>query len=127
MLATGIAALSILFLYRRSTRTRLSKGVEGERSVEAELRSVLDWLCPGEYRLFGGLIVEHAPDTDFPTAEIDHLVITPFGIFVIETINWSGKIGRSAAHDRVTRTAPGGAISERRSPVAQNTSKVRYI
>ncbi|WP_309243978.1 nuclease-related domain-containing protein [Caballeronia sp. EK] len=36
--------------------------------------------------------------TQFPTAEIDHLAVTPFGVFIFETKHWSGHIAPSTAN-----------------------------
>lgn len=130
MIDIAITAGLLLALYRWTSKPRgrrQSKGDEGERCVASELRAVLDWLCPGNYKLFNGLIVEHAPHTAFPTAEIDHLAITPFGIFVVETKNWSGSIRVSEIDGQVTRIAPDGKASERRCPLAQSQAKVRFV
>ncbi|SHK84199.1 nuclease-related domain-containing protein [Paraburkholderia terricola] len=58
---------------------------EGEREVSAELRWHLTRLCGDDWAVLDGLVLIHAPGSAFPTAEIDHLAITPFGVFVVET------------------------------------------
>lgn len=63
----------------------------------------------------------------FPTAEIDHLAVTPFGIFVFETKNWSSHIAPSTCSGSLTCTAPNGQQEDRRCSTDQNRSKIRFL
>ncbi|WP_213766525.1 nuclease-related domain-containing protein [Caballeronia sp. dw_19] len=109
------------------TRAQQS-GELGEQRTHAALLEVLPQLCGQDFYLHeGALIVEHAPGTAFPTAEIDHLAITPFGVFVFETKNWSGHISASESDDRLVRTMFDGTRELRKSPLAQNRSKVAFL
>ncbi|SAL84670.1 NERD domain-containing protein [Caballeronia arvi] len=103
-------------------------GAAGEAAAQAELRKTLYWLCGNDFYLHDGpLVIEHAPGTDFPTAEIDHLAVTPFGIFIFETKHWSGHIAPSTRAGKLTRSAPSGQKDERRSPIDQNRTKLRFL
>ncbi|MFM0326451.1 nuclease-related domain-containing protein [Caballeronia glebae] len=103
-------------------------GAAGEALAQAKLRTTLRWLCGDNFYLHEGtLLIEHAPGTAFPTAEIDHLAITPFGVFVFETKNWSGRIAPSNCTGILTRIAPNGKADQRRSPIEQNRSKIRFL
>ncbi|MGF6997372.1 nuclease-related domain-containing protein [Paraburkholderia sp. GAS32] len=103
-------------------------GDEGEANVQAELRAALSWLCGHDFYLHDGpLLLNHAPGTEFPTAEVDHLVITPFGIFVVETKNWTGLIMPGHDDSSVERVGSDGRSEARRSTLAQNRSKVRFL
>ncbi|MGF6652801.1 hypothetical protein OKW34_003390 [Paraburkholderia youngii] len=96
--------------------------------MQAELRSALQWLCGDNFYLHpGALLLNHAPGTEFPTAELDHLAITPFGIFVIETKNWAGSILPGADAQTVVRVGADGQRETRRSPLRQNRSKVGFL
>jgi hypothetical protein len=96
--------------------------------VDTELRRILTRLCGADFYLHpGALLIEHAPGTAFPTAEIDHLPITPFGIFVVETKNWTGTISRGANLDSVLRTGSDGNSEKRKAPDAQNRTKVAFL
>jgi Nuclease-related domain len=117
-------------LSRASLSNRRSDaiGAAGEAAAQAELRKTLYWLCGNESYLHDGpLVIEHAPGTDYPTAEIDHLAVTPFGIFIFETKNWSGHIAPSTRAGKLTRLASSGQTDERRSPIEQNRSKLRFF
>ena len=60
------------------------KGIAGERAV-AEILSRL----PYEYRVFNNVLLNNPFGG---TAQIDHIVVSPSGVFVIETKNFSGKV-----------------------------------
>ena len=103
-------------------------GDEGEAIVDAELYAALSWLCGNNFYLHrGALLLNHAPGTAFPTAEVDHLAITPFGIFVVETKNWTGKIQCGPDAQSILRVGADGHQEVRRSPIRQNRSKVGFL
>jgi hypothetical protein len=109
------------------TRSQL-QGEAGEALVQDELRRVLTWLCGANFYLYPTpLLLNHAPGTSYPTAEVDHLAITPFGIFVIETKNWTGVIEPGCDADLIIRIGADGRREERRSPLRQNRSKVAFL
>ncbi|TCK33428.1 nuclease-like protein [Paraburkholderia sp. BL8N3] len=117
---TGLRALPV----PRSQRS----GDEGEAVVHTELLAALRWLCGDDFYLHpGALLLNHAPGTDFPTAEVDHLVVTPFGIFVVETKNWAGRIEPGPTEQTVVRIGADGQRDVRRSPMQQNRSKVAFL
>jgi hypothetical protein len=112
----------------RAKRSSDDIGAAGEALAQAKLRTTLRWLCGDNFYLHEGtLLIEHAPGTAFPTAEIDHLAITPFGVFLFETKNGSGRIAPSNCPGTLTRTAPNGQADDRRSPIEQNRSKIRFL
>ncbi|SIT34886.1 NERD domain protein [Paraburkholderia ribeironis] len=103
-------------------------GDAGEAIVQAELHATLSWLCGDNFYLHDGpLLLNHAPGTEFPTAEVDHLAITPFGIFVVETKNWTGQIMPGRDELSIVRVGADGHSEVRRSPLAQNRSKVGFL
>jgi hypothetical protein len=110
-----------------ATRSQKS-GDEGEALVQAELRSALQWLCGDNFYLHpGALLLNHASETEFPTAELDHLAITSFGIFMIETKNWAGNILPGPDAETVVRVSIDGQRETRPSPLRQNRSKVGFL
>lgn len=84
----SILNLGILFSKRLTGEARA--GRRGERSVEWRLR----WL-PNEYFVINDLMLNRGGGY---TSQIDHVVVSPYGIFVIETKNISGYIyGRESS------------------------------
>jgi hypothetical protein len=70
-------------------KSKLYKGAEGEILVIEKLRNLTD-----DYCIFNDLFFELDNGVNFngaflKSAQIDHLVIGPSGIYVIETKNWS--------------------------------------
>jgi hypothetical protein len=56
--------------------------------ARAQLRSVLTSLRSDNFYVHdGAVLLSHAAGTALPTGEIDHLAVTPFDLFVIETKN----------------------------------------
>ncbi|CAN7785386.1 NERD domain-containing protein [Caballeronia sp. LjRoot34] len=103
-------------------------GMLGEKLTHAKLRDSLGWCCGPEFYLHdGSVIIEHAPGTRYPTIEIDHLAITPFGVFIFETKNWSGLIQPSSNPDALLRSTGAIGAEERKSPIAQNRSKLAFL
>lgn len=136
-----LTAAAYHFLRRRKKRPGISwrwqqsplsrsdaLGAAGEALAHAKLKETLEWLCGSDYYLHEGpLVVELAPGSEFPTAEIDHLAVTPFGIFIFETKHWSGRITPSTAQGMLTRVARTGQAEDRRSPLDQNRTKVAFF
>lgn len=93
MLATLIAqwpyfaVLFVLWLLVKIAASPVFKGWLGEIMVS---RLGLKQLDPGLYRTFGDIYLPR-PDGN-GTTQIDHVVVSPFGIFVIETKNYKGWI-----------------------------------
>lgn len=85
--------------FRPSKRSFDAIGAAGEATDQAKHRKTLYWLCGNDFYLHEGpLAIEHAPGTQFPIAEIDHLAVTPFGVFIFETKNGSVHIAPSTAN-----------------------------
>jgi hypothetical protein len=83
-LAAGLAAAL------RAGRVRLAsyvKGAKGEESVARELA-----LLPSGFTVFHGVTLERLSGAR-QEGDLDHVVVGPTGVFVIETKNWSGVIG----------------------------------
>jgi Nuclease-related domain len=120
----------LVYLGSKPTRrgqTAEDRGVEGEAIVEARLSKILSRICGNDFILRHSVILNIAPGTKYPTGEIDHLVITPFGVFVIETKAWRGQIRPGKNEDSLSLVSPGGLTATRKNPLAQNRSKVAFI
>ncbi|MDO4640716.1 MAG: nuclease-related domain-containing protein [Neisseria sp.] len=85
--------LALLLAFSRSP---LFKGWLGEKTVQSGLGRRLDEQV---YRPFHNLIIP----AEGGTTQIDHLYLSPYGIFVVETKNYSGWIFGSANQARWTQ------------------------
>ena len=81
-LLAGLMLALILIL-----RSPKMKGMIGESSV----RHKLSKLDPKEYTVLHDLMIQRP---DEKTSQIDHVVISRYGVFVIETKNYSGCVRR---------------------------------
>jgi restriction system protein len=115
LLAFVLLVLSLV-LIRRSA---LSKGKRGEYKVNTGLSRLLDRKI---YRLVEDVILPFGNDT----TQIDHLVVSPYGIFVIETKNISGWIFGQPDHAQWTQVI---YRSKHRfqNPLLQNKLHVRVV
>ena len=75
-------ALKMFFSWLSSPK---QKGKRGEKLVAVRLRKGL----PDEYRILNDI---YLPLPDGTTAQIDHIVVSKYGVFVVETKNYSGWI-----------------------------------
>lgn len=112
----GLVALAfVLALAGRSG----GKGAEGERRVARKLHQALD---ASQYRILNDVTL---PARD-GTTQIDHVVLSRFGVFVIETKNMSGWI--FGAEDQALWTQ---AVYRKKSrfqnPLRQNYGHVRTL
>ena len=85
----GLVVLFIFLvgaLFAYGSRRAVRIGETGERKVAFFLNLNLDNRL---YRIFNNILV---PDKLGGTTQIDHIVLSPFGIFVIETKNFKGWI-----------------------------------
>lgn len=77
-----VGALKVFMLWWNSPK---QKGTRGERTVATRLRQGL----PEEYIILNDV---YLPLADGTTTQIDHIVVSQYGIFVVETKNYSGWI-----------------------------------
>jgi restriction system protein len=112
-------ALGALLLVRKFNR-RWYNGVTGELRVRRRLRR----LDSHYYRVFNTV---YLPGRQGRTTEIDHLVVSSFGVFVIETKNFAGDIyGRPDERNWTLRYSR-GPTKQAKNPLAQNRSHVNAV
>ena len=88
-----LIALSVIRIY-----CHFNKGRMGECLVAARLRKGLP---EGEYEILNNI---YLPIDDGATTQIDHVVVSRFGVFVVETKNYSGWIFADASSSVWTQT-----------------------
>lgn len=95
------------------------KGARGERAVHGLLRQSLH---PSEYAILRDVTLPY----EGGTTQIDHVVVSRFGIFVIETKNLSGWIYGSEWHSHWTQSF-GHFRVEFQNPLRQNQRHLRAL
>lgn len=117
----GVAA-GIFFLAHRlrvqqndREEINLRAGLKGEVEVTRQLAESLD----NEHYIFNDLRVKAGRRS----AQIDHLIVSPRGIFLIETKNWRGHLAGTEADDRWTQTKREGEPPIRISNPIQQTKR----
>ncbi|MDE6871298.1 MAG: NERD domain-containing protein [Bacteroidales bacterium] len=120
------ALLSGLFIWRVIMSSPHSIGKAGERHVARKL----SWL-PKEYIVLNDIMLK----TRYGTTQIDHVIVSPYGIFVIETKNYKGWIFGHENSEEWKQSLLGkkrmwGWSSEKhqfRNPIRQNQAHTRAI
>ena len=115
-----------LFIRRIIMSSPDNIGKAGEKRVARKL----DWL-PKEYIILNDIMLP----TQYGTTQIDHIVVSPYGIFVIETKNYKGWIFGHEYSEEWKQSLLGkkrfwGWSSEQhkfRNPIRQNQAHTRAI
>lgn len=100
-------------------RSAWFKGARGEARVNSSLRALLD---EHDYRLFKDLTLA----TRGASTQIDHVVVSRFGVFVIETKNMKGWIFGSADQALWTQVIYRHK-SQFQNPIRQNYKHVKAV
>ena len=96
------------------------KGVLGETKVKLGASLTLN---PVLYQKYHNVTLP----TVYGTTQIDHVFVSEFGVFVVETKNVGGRI-YGGEHDKEwTKVFPGGQKHKFRNPLLQNKGHVRAI
>ncbi len=119
LIAGAVFVLLVTYLKKRFLPK--VKGVLGEWSVN---RALLRKLNPKEYLVLKDLLL---PDGRGGLTQIDHVVLSTFGVFVIETKNWDCWIFGSEKGHEWTLSYPGGAKRRTMNPLNQNALHLRVI
>lgn len=112
----GIIAI-ILVVALRLLRPKI-KGYMGERAVSIRLNASLS----EEYHILDDLILK----TTWGTSQIDHVVVSKYGMFVIETKNYKGWIFGHENSEKWTQNIYGHKYTLA-NPVKQNQSHIRAL
>ena len=115
-----ILLLVILFaLIGAYLRSPIVKGARGERRVN----SILDRQLPSkEYKVFHDVTLH----TSYGPTQIDHIVVSRYGVFVVETKNYTGWIFGDAKSKQWTQTIY-GYRSRFQNPLHQNFKHTKAV
>jgi len=92
----GLSLFCIVLLIIWICKTRWFKGWFGEKFISFWFRRSL---APALYHICDDVMLP----TDDGTTQIDHIIVSPFGIFVVETKNWKGWLFGSEKQAQWTR------------------------
>lgn len=118
---TTLVVIGFLLLAAVSVYLRLPsvKGQAGEARVNNSLRRHLD---ENDYVILNDLTLPY----ENGTTQIDHIILSRFGVFVVETKNMSGWIFGSERQARWTQTLPKHK-SQFQNPLRQNYLHVKVV
>lgn len=110
LLVVAIATMSVIVILTAVSQLKGCRGKWGERFV----RAILVFL-PSEYKVFNDVRV----CANGRKCQIDHLVVSPYGIFVIETKNYLG-VTSGNVNSAMWQRSVLGKHYKTRSPLLQN-------
>ena len=97
------------------------KGLLGEKLTQAAVWLTLD---EGEYPRFHDTIV---PDNNDETTQIDHILVSRYAVFVVETKNMKGWIFGSERDKQWTQVLDGGEKKPFQNPLRQNYRHIKCL
>ena len=112
----SIAVLTLILLIVRRPIIAFFRGKKGELSV----RMWLKLLSSDQYKIINDLLIS----SHGHTSQIDHVVVSEYGIFVIETKNYQGWIYGGNYSEYWTQNIFGHKY-ELRNPILQNQGHIR--
>lgn len=107
-----IILICFLFFWRYTSSSR--KGEKGEKLAGWYLEKL-----SSDYKLFSDLLLP----TNYGTTQIDHVILSPFGVFVIEVKNMKGVISGHENSDKWTENIYGHKY-EISNAVSQNKAHI---
>lgn len=108
----AVAVLVLVLLFVRDTfPNAAAKGAVGETLVSTVLNKL-----PEDYLVINNVIVPNQQTT----SQIDHVVVSPYGIFVIETKNYTGRIYGTENSKYWKETFRTTGAKSFRNPIKQN-------
>jgi hypothetical protein len=96
-------------------------------SVSDAFRQTLDRLGIADYVLRERAILIHAPGTRLPTTQLDVIVVTPFGVFVVMEMGFKGLVAPGPDAETVSVIDQEGEAMLRTSPVRRQAAVVRCL
>lgn len=115
----GVLIIVIFVLLNAASKSPTVRGKIGEFRVSRLLKKDLN---PSVYRVLGDVTVPSINGT----TQIDHVVVSPFGIFVIETKNYNGWIFGNVHDANWTQTIYKNK-SRFQNPIRQNYAHVKAL
>ncbi|MBP7275710.1 MAG: NERD domain-containing protein [Kiritimatiellae bacterium] len=124
----GLGVAGLIFAVAHTFRIRENRGEEqsvraglrGEADVTRALSQTLD----NTHYIFNDLLIRNGRTS----AQIDHLVVGPRGLFLVETKNWRGHIEGGAGDEQWTQTrAPGVPPIRLHNPIIQARRQANFL
>lgn len=113
-------AVFVLIVLRFLYKIPVVRGKLGENSMARQLK----WLNSNEYTVLNDLRIQHK---NGHTSQIDHVVVSVYGIFVIETKNYKGRISGKVSDQEWTQTFNRKSKFTFYNPLLQNDIHVQTI
>jgi restriction system protein len=115
--------LGSLFSYLDLRNVSVSSTIKGAVGEAAGALAAKVFLDSKVYRSLNNVTLQ----TENGTTQIDHIIVSRFGIFVIEAKNYAGWIFGSADQAEWTQSLPGGKKYKFQNPLHQNYRHIKAV
>lgn len=119
-----LVALGVLSLLGTYLKRRYLPKIKGQLGEWAVNRALLKDLDAGQYRVLHDLLL---PDGTGGQTQIDHVVVSAYGLFVIETKNWDCWIFGDEKGSHWTLSYRGRGKTRTMNPLHQNAGHVKAV
>lgn len=111
--------------FRRKEQIQEQAETEQMRGAKAEVARLLDEKLANDHYVLNDLRLKVGREKCW----IDHLVVAPSGMFVVNTMNWDGRIVGDTSKQAYTWTirAPGGKVRPVRNPIGRVLRERRIL
>jgi hypothetical protein len=117
------------FSHSRSTEATNGAGNRQRvsRALLMRIVPIFERACDGRVHLRPAIELEHAPGTKNPTTLVDCLAITPFGVFVVNHLDWTGLVKPWTNEDELAVVDDVGGVTVHTSPLRRAKPAVRHL
>ena len=110
-----IIIIAVIFILYKTFKTPASPTKKGKKG-ESRVANILYSLPADKYQVVNDVIIQNQQST----SQIDHIVVSPYGIFVIETKNYSGYVSGSENSENWKESFKTAGKNYFRNPIKQN-------
>ncbi|SAL34838.1 nuclease-related domain-containing protein [Caballeronia concitans] len=119
------------FSHSRRTRKDATNAAKNRprvsRALLMRIAPIFQHACDGRAHVRHAIELEHAPGTKNPTTQVDCLAITPFGVFVVNHLHWTGLVKPGTNEDELAVVDDRGDVTIHTSPLRRAKPAVRHL
>lgn len=119
IVSSALLILITILQYKKKEVTSETKGLIGEIKIKKDFLKELN----NEYFIYNNVTIR---DEDEHTTQIDHIIVCRYGLFVIETKNYSGWIYASECKPKWIQKFPKKSY-EFQNPIVQNYRHISVL
>lgn len=117
-----VLVLILVYLFAERLFTQMKENMRS-RVGEGVINRLLSTLNPRKYVLMRGIVLPSIHGS----VKIDHVVVSTYGIFIVEAIDWGGKVRGTQNDDEWTHFDSAGNVNKQFNPMIINEMHVSTL